>query len=264
MHTSGDHGGRVARALIAADSFEAVLFDLDGVLTDTATVHAAAWKRLFDEALLEMEGTSDRRPFDTEDYRRYVDGRSRLDGVETFLASRDVRLPRGSPEEPPGSETSWALANRKDGFFLSALSTEGAHAFPSSDAMVRRARAAGLRTGVVTASRHRAEVMAGAEIDDLFDAYVDGNDAAALQLAGKPDPAMFLEAARRLDTRPAKTVVIEDAPAGVRAGYRGGFGLVIGVDRHGDPEALATAGADVIVADLAEVVVQRSNRGSRP
>jgi alpha,alpha-trehalase len=258
-----DQRRRTAAALIDAGTFEAVLFDLDGVLTDTAIVHAAAWKRLFDEALHHMEATTDRRPFDTEDYLRHVDGRSRLDGVETFLSSRGIRLPRGTPQDPPGSETSWGLANRKETYFLAALSTHGAHAFPGSATMVRRVRAAGLRTGVVTASRHRAEVLSAAGIDDLFDVHVDGNDAATLQLAGKPDPAMFLEAARRLNVEPRNTVVIEDALAGVRAGRRGRFGRVIGVDRGGDAEAFASAGADTVVSDLTEIDVKDSIREPR-
>ena len=243
--------------------FDAVVFDLDGVLTDTARVHQAAWKRLFDDALNGLEGAIDRRPFGGEDYRRYVDGRSRADGVEAFLASRGVRLPRGRPDDPPGMTTAWALANRKNEHFLAALDKEGVRAFPSSVALTRRLRQVGLRTAVVTASQNRAEVLAAAGIDDLFDVHVDGLDAAALGLAGKPDPAMFLEAARRLSVAPRNAVVLEDALAGVSAGGRGGFGLVIGVDRVGDPDALAAAGADAVVADLAEVDVQGTRKGTR-
>lgn len=250
-------------AVIDIERFHAVVFDLDGVLTDTARVHRAAWKRIFDEALGSIHGAIDRRPFDGEDYRKYVDGRARVDGVEAFLDARGSRLPRGLPDDAPGATTAWALANRKNEHFLAALATEGVRSFPSSVALVKRLRAAGLGTAVVTASQNRAEVLAAARIDDLFDVHVDGLDAAALGLAGKPDPAMFLEAASRLGVVPANTVVVEDALAGVTAGRRGGFGLVIGVDRTGAPRSLAAAGADVVVADLAEVHVKGTRRGPR-
>lgn len=240
--------------------FRAVVFDLDGVITDTARVHEVAWKRLFDEALEVLEGGIDRRPFNSVDYRMYVDGRSRVEGVEAFLDSRSIRLPRGRPDDPPGAITAWALANRKNHYFLAALATEGVRAFPSSVALVERLRAKGLGTAVVTASQNRADVLAAAGIDGIFDVHVDGLDAAALGLTGKPDPAMFLEAARRLGVGPGQAVVVEDALAGVMAGKRGGFGLVIGVDRTGDPQSLANAGADVVIADLAEVHVMKQRR----
>lgn len=245
---------------IDIERFRAVVFDLDGVITDTAKVHEVAWKRLFDEALGELEGAVDRRPFDGEDYRKYVDGRSRVDGVETFLASRGTRLPRGRADDQPSAATAWALANRKNEFFLTALASEGVRAFPSSVALVERLRAKALGIAVVTASQNRSEVLAAAGIENLFDVHVDGLDAAALGLAGKPDAAMFLEAARRLGVGPAHAVVVEDALAGVSAGRRGGFGLVIGVDRLGDPGSLADAGADAVVSDLAEIEVEGTRR----
>jgi beta-phosphoglucomutase family hydrolase len=254
--------GTSVSVLIDAARFGAVVFDLDGVLTDTARLHQMAWKRTFDEALGAMEGPIDRRPFDGEDYRRYVDGRARVDGVEAFLDSRGSRLPRGLADDVPGATTAWALANRKNEHFLVALATDGVRAFPSSVTLVGRLRAAGLVTAVVTASQNRAEVLAAARIDDLFDVHVDGLDAAALGLAGKPDPAMFLEAARRLGVGPVNAVVVEDALAGVTAGARGGFGLVIGVDRTGDPRSLAAAGADLVVSDLSEVDVKGTRGGT--
>ncbi len=235
---------------------DAVVFDMDGVVTDTAGTHEAAWKRLFDELLTAAapEG-ADRRPFTSDDYRRFVDGRSRLDGVTTFLASRGISLPEGQPGDAPGCTTAWALANRKNRYLLDELARNGVAVFPSSVELARAARQAGLRTAIVTASRNRAAVLGAAGVADLFDAHVDGVDAAALGLAGKPDPALFLEAARRLGVHPTRAVVIEDALAGVEAGRRGGFGLVIGVARHGEHDDLLAAGADVAVADLAEVQV---------
>ncbi len=236
--------------------FEAVICDMDGVVTDTARVHRSAWKRLFDEYLGAVAPAgADIRPFTDEDYREYVDGRARIDGVEAFLASRRVSLPRGKSEDGPGAGTAWSLANRKNRYFLEVLEGEGAHAFPTSVEFLRRVRAAGLRTALVTASRNRAEVVAAASVAELFDASVDGVDAAELRLAGKPAPALFLEAARRLGVAPSQAVVVEDALAGVEAGRRGGFGLVIGVDRGGRAEALLEHGADVVVGDLALMTV---------
>jgi beta-phosphoglucomutase family hydrolase len=249
--------GDDTRVAVSPDRFEAVVFDMDGVITDTARVHRAAWRRLFDEYLTESAPESaDRRPFSDDDYRRHVDGRSRIDGIHTFLTSRGIELPRGSPDDPPGHDTEWALAGRKNRYFLATLAAEGARPFRSSLRLARELRAAGVRTAVVTASRNRAEVLGSVDAVDLFDAHVDGIDAAELGLHGKPDPAVFLEAARRLGVDPARAVVIEDALSGVEAGRRGGFGLVVGVDRTGDHGADFIAhGADVVVADLDVLVV---------
>jgi beta-phosphoglucomutase family hydrolase len=244
------------RLRIRADRFDAVVFDMDGVITDTARVHAFAWKRLFDEYLADHAGADvDRRAFSSEDYRRFVDGRARIDGVEAFLESRGATLARGQPDDSPEAGTAWGLANRKNRYFLDALAVEGPRPFGSSVDLVRALRSAGLGVAVVTASRNRSEVLSAAGIANLFEVHVDGVDAASLDLAGKPDPAVFLEAARRLGTDPVRTVVVEDALAGVEAGRRGGFGLVIGVDRSGRAEALLAAGADTVVADLDEVEV---------
>jgi beta-phosphoglucomutase family hydrolase len=242
---------------ISPSEFDAIVFDMDGVITDTARVHQAAWKRLFDGYLTaEAPADADRRPFLPDDYRRHVDGRARIDGVEAFLDARGVRLPRGTREDAPEEPTAWGLANRKNRYFQQALAAEGSHPFPSSLALAVAAHRAGMRTAVVTASRNRAGVLANAGADHLFDAHVDGVDAAELRLPGKPDPAPFLEAAHRLRVAPARAVVVEDALAGVAAGRAGGFGLVVGVDRTGSGSAeFLERGAHVVVADLAELTV---------
>ena len=233
----------------------AVLFDMDGVLTDTASVHQAAWARLFDSALPALAPDREHAPFSTDDYRRLVDGRARIDGVEAVLADRGVSLPRGTLDDPPGTATAWALANRKNEHFHEALATEGVATFPTTIAVLDAVRAAGVPTAVVSASRNRGEVLATAGLADRFDAAVDGLDIEEHGLAGKPDPATFVEAARRLGVDPADAVVVEDAVSGVAAGRAGGFGLVIGVARHDDPAELLAAGAHVVVSDLAEVTV---------
>lgn len=237
---------------------DGVICDMDGVMTDTASLHAAAWKQLFDGYLQERASRTGEEPdpFDeNDDYRRYVDGRVRQDGVATFLESRGITLTAGEPSDPPDRETVWGLANRKNEAFMAALAERGVQAFASSVALVTALRAAGVATAVVSASRNAAQVLAAAGIAGLFDERVDGVDAQRLALPGKPAPAMFLEAAARLGVGPGRAVVVEDALAGVEAGRRGGFGLVVGVDRRGDPDGLRTHGADVVVRDLAEMRV---------
>ncbi|HEY8427321.1 MAG TPA: beta-phosphoglucomutase family hydrolase, partial [Sandaracinaceae bacterium] len=238
--------------------YDAVLFDLDGVLTRTASVHAAAWKELFDAFLAhhaERTGTPF-VPFDIEaDYRRYVDGRPRHDGVQAFLASRGIELPIGTADDPAGEDTVHALGTLKDRYFLRQLAEQGVQVFESSIALVRELRAQDVRTGVVSSSTHCAAILAAAGIAELFDVRVDGADIVRLGLKGKPAPDAFLEAARRLRVEAARTVVIEDAVAGVAAARAGRFGSVIGVDRHGQAQALHDAGADVVVSDLAQVCV---------
>jgi trehalose 6-phosphate phosphatase len=247
--------GRVAFCL---DRLEAVVFDTDGVLTDTARVHAAAWKRLFDEYLERRTARlgGPFRAFEETDYLRYVDGRPRYDGVAGFLGSRGIDLPWGDPSDPPDRETVCGLGNAKDRSFVAHLGAHGAHAFPTSVAFVRRLRAAGLRTAAVSASRNMVAVLEAAGLRGLFDAEVDGVEADRLGLAGKPDPALFLEAARRLQVTPARAAVVEDALAGVEAGHRGRFGLVVGVDRGGQAAALAERGADLVVADLGQLTLE--------
>lgn len=239
------------------DRLSAVIFDTDGVVTRTATVHAAAWKELFDTYLrrrAESTGTGFAE-FTDDDYLRYVDGKARADGVASFLASREIDLPRGEPDDPPSAQTVWGLGNSKNAVFAETVRDRGVEPFESTLDLVRHLRADGLRTAVVSASENCATVLAAAGASDLFDVRVDGLDAAALGLPGKPDPALFLEAAHRLGVEPPAAAVVEDALAGVEAGRRGGFGLVVGVDRGDHAEALAAHGADVVVADLAQLEV---------
>ncbi|HLT25779.1 MAG TPA: beta-phosphoglucomutase family hydrolase, partial [Zeimonas sp.] len=238
--------------------YDAVLFDLDGVLTNTAGAHAAAWKRLFDEFLADRAaaGGEPFEPFDIElDYARHVDGKPRLEGVAAFLAARDIELPWGTPDDPPGARTVHGLAKRKDAYFLHHLEAHGVQRYQAAVTLVETFRAHDLKTAVVSSSRNCATVLAAAGIADLFDTRVDGLDLDRSDLAGKPAPDMFLVAAQRLDVEPARAIVIEDALAGVAAGRAGGFGLVIGLDHGGRAHALHEAGADVVVASLAEVRV---------
>ena len=229
--------------------YAAVIFDMDGVVTDTAGVHAAAWKALFDQVLPRIDDTQ--VPFDAEqDYRAFVDGRSREDGVRTFLASRGISLPEGSAEDTPEHLTVNGLATRKQDFFAAELSEGGVTVFPDAMKLLQDLAAGQVPVALVTSSRNSAGVLDAAGITDLFPVRVDGTDALVLSLPGKPDPAMFLEAARRLQVAPADAAVIEDAAAGVKAAVVGGFALVVGVDRTGTGEQLAAAGADVVVRDL--------------
>jgi trehalose 6-phosphate phosphatase len=239
----------------------ALLFDLDGVLTRTATLHAASWKRLFDEyfALRAARGGEPFVPFDlVADYRTYVDGRPRYDGVRTFLAVRGISLPWGDPSDPPDRETVCGLGNRKDDYFDQALKERGVETFPDTVALVREAKAKGLKTAVVSSSKNCAVILAAAGILDLFDARVDGAEAERLGLPGKPAPDTFLEAARRLGVPPDLGVVFEDAISGVQAGKAGGF-KVVGVDAEGHGDSLREHGADVVVSHpgLAELLEGR-------
>lgn len=227
---------------------DAVLFDLDGVVTETAGVHRGAWKRLFDAYLSTRpeHPVEDHRPFTAEDYVQHVDGKPRLDGVRDFLASRGIHLDAGAVER---------LGDEKNRYFHQRLDDEGVEVYASTVSLVRQVRSAGLATAVFTSSRNGEAVLRRAGLIDLFGARVDGVTAAELGLPGKPDPAVLLEAARRIDAEPGRSVVVEDAHVGVEAGRRGGFGLVIGVDRGGAAEVLRQHGADIVVRDLAEVAV---------
>jgi alpha,alpha-trehalase len=235
---------------------QAVIFDLDGVVTRTAEVHAEAWKQLFDEYLAARARRLGEpfRPFDrSSDYRRFVDGKPRYEGVASFLGSRGIELPFGSSEDPEERETVCGLGNRKNRYFQEALARRGVDPYPSTLELIAALRRRGVRTAIVSSSRNCAAVLEAAGIRELFDAKVDGVDAAELGLPGKPDPAVFIDAARRLGVDPAHAAVVEDAIAGVEAGRRGGFGLVVGVDREAQFEALVAAGADVVVGDLGEL-----------
>lgn len=240
--------------------FEAAVFDLDGVVTDTARVHAAAWKRLFDDFLrgrTDETGTA-YAEFTNEDYLRDVDGKPRYDGVASFLASRGIYLEYGDPADAPGTVTVCGLGNRKDELFHETLLEEGVQRFETSVAVLRLLRERGTKTAVVSSSRNCREVVERAGLSELFDARVDGLVLDEEGMPGKPDPAMFLEAARRLGVPPARAVVVEDAVPGVEAGRRGGFALVVGVDRHRQAAALRAHGADVVVRDLGELLPGRA------
>jgi alpha,alpha-trehalase len=236
---------------------DAVLFDMDGVVTDTATTHREAWTAMFDDYLGSVAARTGRpQPaFSLDDYLTYVDGRQRHDGVRSLLEARGIRLPEGAVADPPDAETVWGLANRKNLAFQHVLATAGARTFPSTVALVRELQQRGVGTAVISASRNCQHVLAAAGVGDLFRVRVDGIEAERLGLAGKPSPAMFLEAAHRLGAPAARSVVVEDAVSGVAAGRAGGFGLVIGVDRSGQADELRAAGAGVVVTDLAQVAV---------
>lgn len=231
------------------EDHDAVIFDLDGVITDTASVHRTAWKRLFDDHLAQRpdESAEDHTPFTDEDYRRYVDGKPRLDGVRDFLRSRGIDADERTIQE---------LGERKNGYFQESLDRDGVMVFGSTVELVCRLHLREVRTAVFSASRNCKPVLEAAGLDELFEVRVDGVVAAELGLPGKPDPAVLLEATRRLGAQPERTVVVEDAEAGVEAGRRGGFGRVIGVDRGGAADALREHGAHEVVGDLAEVHVE--------
>lgn len=242
------------RGTLDVTRFEAVLFDMDGVVTDTARLHAAAWKEAFDE-FLKSRSPGAWEPFDSDaDYRRYVDGKPRLDGVISFLASRGIALPLGTPSDS-GIDTIWGLGNRKDSVLMRLLESRGVAVFPSTIEFINNLRAKGLKTGIFSASKHAESFLRSAGVLALFDAKVDGVDAESLSLPGKPAPATLLELASRLGVPPTRCAVVEDAIAGVQAGRAGGFGLVIGVNRSKQRGVLAGAGADVEVADLSEVEI---------
>lgn len=239
------------------DGIRACLFDLDGVLTQTAKTHAKAWKAMFDEYLRARAERSGEAfvPFDeSHDYDRYVDGMPRYDGVRSFLASRGISLPEGAPSDPSSAETIAGLGNRKNELVLALIRDEGVEPFEGSVRYVHAVRDAGLRCAVVSSSANCREVLAAAGIEELFDERVDGVTAQREQLKGKPAPDSFVFAARALDLEPADGAVFEDALAGVAAGRAGGFGFVVGVDRSGQAQALHEHGADVVVSDLAELL----------
>jgi alpha,alpha-trehalase len=244
-------------SLITPERFDAVLFDLDGVLTATASIHAACWKEMFDEYLQRRSRARGEafQPFDLDsDYKPYVDGKPRYEGVRSFLQSRDIELPEGDAADPPGQETVCGLGNRKNELVQKAIAAGKVEVYPSSIELVRRLRSQGIKIAVVSSSANCTEVLGAAGITELFQAQVDGLVADELGMPGKPAPDTFLKAAELLGAAPARTVVVEDAIAGVQAGRAGGFGLVIGVNRGGSAESLRDHGTDVVVADLAELL----------
>jgi beta-phosphoglucomutase family hydrolase len=238
--------------------YDAFLFDLDGVLTKTASVHAAAWKKLFDEFLRDRAVRTGEAfvPFDSDaDYRRYVDGKPRYDGVASFLDARGIELPVGSAADGPDLQTVHGLGNRKDRYFSEQIEQHGVEVYAPAIELVRALRELEVKTAVVSSSKNCAAVLEAAGIAQLFDTRVDGNDVVRMNLQGKPAADAFLEAARRLEVEPARAVVIEDAIAGVAAGRAGAFGCVIGVDLAGQSQELRHAGADIVVSSLAEVEI---------
>jgi beta-phosphoglucomutase family hydrolase len=243
--------------------YGALLFDLDGVITRTATLHAAAWKDLFDAYLADRARTLGEPfvPFDTAtDYLMYVDGRRRYDGVDTFLRSRGIALPYGDPTDPPGAQTVCGLGNRKNGYFNQRLADQGVELFDDTIDLIHAARAAGTKVAVVSASENCVPILTRAGLLDLFDARVTGTEAAAWHLPGKPAPDTYLKGAELLDTRAGDAVVFEDAVSGVQAGRAGGFGLVVGVDRRGEADLLRAHGADVVSSDLREFLPSLARR----
>lgn len=239
------------------DHIRACLFDLDGVLTDTAGVHRKAWKAMFDEYLRDRAARTGAEfvPFDIDaDYHHYVDGKKREDGVRSFLASRSIKLPDGHYDDDPATETVHGLGNRKNVELLRRIRTDGVEAYDGTLRYLRAVRARGLRTAIVSSSANCRDVLRSIDAEDLFDVRVDAGTAAARGLPGKPAPDTFLAAARDLGVRPSEAAVFEDALAGMEAGRAGGFGFVVGVDRTGRRDELYAHGADRVVTDLAELL----------
>ncbi|WP_329018618.1 MULTISPECIES: HAD family hydrolase [unclassified Streptomyces] len=235
------------------DTIQACLFDLDGVVTKTAVVHAAAWKETFDAFLRDHEGP-DARPFDeVADYDEYVDGRPRADGVRSFLESRGIRLPEGTPGDPPDAGTVQGLGNRKNELLLEKIRTDGVEAYEGTLRYLAAVREHGLATAIVSSSANCRDVLRSIGAEDLFDVRIDGVVAAERHLPGKPAPDTFLAAAKDLGVPPERAAVFEDALAGMDAGRAGGFGYVVGLDRTGQADALYAHGAHIVVNDLAEL-----------
>jgi beta-phosphoglucomutase family hydrolase len=237
----------------------ACLFDLDGVLTQTALVHNAAWKQTFDTFLQTWSERHEQPfvPFDSgADYQKYVDGRPRADGVRTFLSSRGITLPEGTPDDGPDADTVNGIGNRKNELVLQKIKEGAVQVYPGSVEYLHAAKAAGLRRAVVSASANCKDVLEAAGIADLLETRVDGITAREHSLPGKPAPDTFLYGAKLLDTAPENCAVFEDAQAGVAAGRAGGFGIVVGVDRVGQADALRAHGADIVVQDLSDLLTR--------
>ena len=249
--------GEKSTHIITRGRYDAVLLDLDGVITDTAKLHAACWKQMFD-AYLQQRATQRGeafRPFDlANDYRLYVDGKPRFDGVRDFLKSRGIQLPEGRPDDPPQLDTVGGLGNRKNELVDEVIHAKGVKPYEGSVKLIQRLRHDGFKIAVVTSSQNCGTVLKAAKLDAVFDARVDGNTMHAQKLAGKPAPDTYLAAAKLLGVAPARSIVIEDAIVGVEAGCMGKFGLVVGVARKGNAEELRQHGAQVVVNDLGELV----------
>jgi beta-phosphoglucomutase family hydrolase len=239
------------------DGVNTCLFDLDGVLTQTAKVHAAAWKEMFDAYLKQRTGRTGEEfvPFDSgDDYDQYVDGKPRYEGVESFLESRGIELPRGNPDDPPDAETVTGLGNRKNELVLKLIHDKGVEPYEGSVRYLHAARDAGLRRAVVSSSTNCRDVLRAAGIEELLEVRMDGVVAERDHIKGKPAPDTYLKAAEMLGSEPAQSAVFEDALAGVESGRAGHFGCVVGVDRVDQADALKEHGADVVVKDLAELL----------
>ena len=238
---------------------DAVIFDLDGVITKTASVHEAAWATLFNGYLQERaEQTGEPfQAFESADYLEYVDGKPRYDGVASFLESRDIHLPRGTTDDPPEAETVCGLGNRKNRVFLQEIADHGVEPYDTTVEFVNELQSNGVATALISSSRNVNAVLEGAGLLDLFEVRIDGNVAADLGIPGKPNPAVFLEAASRVGVSPERAAIVEDAQSGVAAGRDGGFQMVIGVDRGDQAEELAAGGATVVVPDLGDFTIER-------
>ena len=250
-------GLRDGKFAITRDQYDAVLLDLDGVITDTASVHAACWKQMFDEYLQKRAAQRGDafRPFDiATDYRLYVDGKPRYDGVRDFLTSRGIQLPEGRPDDPPEAETVDGLGNRKNELVNKIIEEKGVEPYEGSVELNHQLRGREFKIAVVTSSQNCTAVLQAVKLDHFFDAQVDGNVIHAEHLAGKPAPDSYLMAAKLLGVGPARAIVIEDALSGVEAGRNGNFGLVIGVARKGNADELRQHGAHLVVNDLGELV----------
>jgi len=249
--------GQPKSRVMTRDEYDAVLFDLDGVVTNTAKLHAACWKQMFDEYLQKRAGEKGEafRPFDlATDYRVYLDGKPRFDGVRDFLASRGIRLPEGESDDPQRAETVRGLGNRKNELVSKAIERIGVEAYEGSVRFIDQLRRDGFKIALVTSSENCTAVLKATKLDPLFDVRVDGHMVETQNLAGKPAPDTFLMAAKLLGVEPRRAVVVEDAISGVQAGSSGKFGLVIGVARKGNAEELKQHGANVVVNDLSELV----------
>ncbi|KMQ50974.1 Trehalose 6-phosphate phosphorylase [Chitinispirillum alkaliphilum] len=234
-----------------------LILDLDGVITDTANLHIKAWKQMFD-SFLKKKSNEENSPFiefdPVGDYLKYLDGRPRYEGASAFLSSRGINLPQGSPGDPPGEESVCALANRKNGHYQSLLETDGVKSFPDAEQKIIQWSTKGYKLAVISASKNCRKVLRAADLQKYFPVIIDGYDAIEMNLRGKPEPDVFLAAAKQLGVEPQHSAIVEDAPAGVSAGKRGGFALVIGISRDGESlELLRENGADIVISDFNEL-----------
>jgi alpha,alpha-trehalase len=256
--TENKHSGQ-EKTEVDLSRFKAAILDMDGVVTSSRQAHAAAWKRMFDEYLRKhaREHGGEFKPFDDGvDYNRYVDGKPRYDGARSFLESRGISLPYGSPDDQPGKETVCGLGNLKNRYFQEYLEKNGMEPFHSTVDFVHKMQDRKMSVAVISSSRNAKKVLEAAGVRDLFQAIVDGEYMSERNLEGKPEPDIFLEAAKNLNVSPDRAIVIEDAISGVKAGKAGGFGLVIGIDRSGNNPELKDHGADIVVSDLSELKVK--------